>query len=207
MRRTHDDRAHQHGGDQGGHREAPECRAPPGALCDEAREWRADDGGERRAAEHDGDGPGEIAVGDEVGGMGVGRRPEQSDRERPDESTGDGDRIGGRECGHRHRDREHDEAPGDDGAPVEVLREAHEREAADDHDGRQTETSRPVWASLTPSPALISGSTAVGAISAVTMTNVAAPSTRSDGQRRRAVGRAAVSTTGFEVVMSSILRR
>ena len=71
----------------------------------------------------------------------------------------------------------------------------------------QTETSRPVWASLTPSPALISGSTAVGTISAVTMTNVAAPSTRSDGQGRRAVGRAAVSTTGFEVVVSSILRR
>ena len=40
----------------------------------------------------------------------------------------------------------------------------------------------PVCASLTPSPALISGSTAVGTISAVTMTNVAAPSTMSNGQ-------------------------
>ena len=68
MRRTHDDRAHQHGGDQGGDRQAPECRAPPRALCDEARDRRADDGAEGRAAEHDGDGPGEIAVGDEVGG-------------------------------------------------------------------------------------------------------------------------------------------
>ena len=136
MRRTHDHRAHQHGGDQGGDREAPERRAPPRALRDEARDRRADDGAEGRAAEHDGDGPGEIAVGDEVGGIRVGRRPEQSDRERPDESTGDGDRVGGRQRRHRHRDREHDEAPDDDGAPVEVLRESHEREAADDHDGR-----------------------------------------------------------------------
>ncbi len=136
MRRTDDDRAHQHGGDQGGDREAPERRAPPRALRDEARDRRADDGAERRAAEHHGDGPREIAVGDEVGGIGVRRRPEQPDRERPDESTGDGDRVGGRQRRHRHRDRERDEAPDDDGAPVEVLREAHEREAADDHDGR-----------------------------------------------------------------------
>ena len=74
----------------------------------------------------------------------------------------------------------------------------------------QTETSRPVCASLTPSPALISGSTAVGTISAVTMTNVAPPSTRSDGQGMLDVGRAAVptvSTVGFEVVVSSMIRR
>ena len=71
----------------------------------------------------------------------------------------------------------------------------------------QTETSRPVCASLTPSPALISGSTAVGTISVVTMTNVAAPSTRSDGHGRREVGREAVTSTRFEVVVSSILRR
>ena len=136
MRRTHDHRAHQHGGDQGGDREAPECRTPPRALGDEARDRRADDGAEGRAAEHDGDGPGQIAVGDEVGGVGVGRRPEQSDRERPDESAGDGDRVGGRQGRHRHRDRERDEAPDDDGAPVEVPGESHEREAADDHDRR-----------------------------------------------------------------------
>ena len=70
----------------------------------------------------------------------------------------------------------------------------------------QTETSMPVCASLTPSPSLISGSTAVGTISAVTMTKVAAPSTSSDGHGMLDVGRAA-STTRFEVVVSFILRR
>ncbi|GAA1938554.1 hypothetical protein GCM10009717_01210 [Agromyces allii] len=50
------------------------------------------------------------------------------------------------------------------------------------------ETSRPVCASETPSPADICGSTAVGSISAVTMTKVAAPSTISAGQGRADVG-------------------
>ena len=70
-----------------------------------------------------------------------------------------------------------------------------------------TETSMPVCASVTPSPSLISGSTAVGTISAVTMTKVAAPSTRSDGHGRREVGRAAVTPMEMAGLVSFMLRR
>ena len=74
-----------------------------------------------------------------------------------------------------------------------------------------SETRSPVCASVTPSPALISGRTAVGSFSAVTITNAVPPSTSSDGHGRRGggAGRAdSAATAGvIRVLVRSMLRR